>query len=315
MEKRTSVVQRISDRIIAASFRVRNRQNIYVISAYAPTEIADEEEKHQFYNCLHEAMQQRPGGEMPHILGDFNAQVQQNTKYQQNIGSNAIGRKTTDNGERLLGFCQMYALALINTFENIPKPRTHAQEEQVTQLNTWKSPTGFQTQIDFIVLPKYIPVIMLEILYDLDYASDHSMLVATLCYQPSASQTKAKKTNICNLELCSIESEKYKRILQNITKSLPKTENVEHEWEQLKNTLLKAEELTSTDVERKKLPTWFNEEAIEAIQCRKDAYAKMRKSDRQEEESIKNKEIYLQCRKKATRTCHNAKRKHLRPKA
>ena len=110
----------INDRLILARFK-QHMFNVSIIAAYAPTEVATNETKSQFYLDLQDAFDSVPGGDMLYIMGDFNAEVGgEHDTWKNVIGNYALGQ-INDNGHRLLEFCRLNKLCIPSTFFNGPE--------------------------------------------------------------------------------------------------------------------------------------------------------------------------------------------------
>lgn len=78
------------------------------------------------------------------LLGDFNAQVGKERKFQTTVGKYPAHKRTNKNGERLIKLCKAYNLKLMSTnFRKHPKNQ-----------KTWKSPNQSQGefQIDHVAI-------------------------------------------------------------------------------------------------------------------------------------------------------------------
>lgn len=144
-----------------------------VIVAYAPTEVADEEDKEEFYSALQTAVEDIPRHDVLLLLGDFNAQVGSNNENRERImGQHGTGQ-LNDNGERLIGFCEENTLVLGGTL---------FAHKTIHKL-TWTSPDGrTQNQIDHIVInSKWKRSLQdVRVMRNADVGSDHNLLVAKL---------------------------------------------------------------------------------------------------------------------------------------
>jgi exonuclease III len=99
----------ISDRMCKIRFKGRFR-NVTLISAYAPTEDSQEENKHAFYNQLHRECSKIRKYDMLLILGDFNAQIRTEAFIKNVAGKYTLHTETNDNGKMLS------ELAMANNF-------------------------------------------------------------------------------------------------------------------------------------------------------------------------------------------------------
>ncbi|XP_062521774.1 craniofacial development protein 2-like [Corticium candelabrum] len=101
----------ISLRILRADF-VTDKGILNVIVGYAPTEIFEEIVKDEFYQQLHVAMHKT--GSLVVVLGDFNARL--GTVVSKVVGQFDLSQSTSDNGVRLIEFCQAHNLEITNIF-------------------------------------------------------------------------------------------------------------------------------------------------------------------------------------------------------
>ena len=104
--------------------------NITVIQVYAPTSNAEEAEVEQFYEDLQDLLELTPQKDVLFIIQDWNAKVgRQETPGV--TGKFGLGIQN-EAGQRLIEFCQEYALVIANNLFQQHKRR----------LYIWTSPDG-----------------------------------------------------------------------------------------------------------------------------------------------------------------------------
>ena len=108
------------------------RQTIqyHVIQAYAPTSNAEEAEVEWFYEDLQDLLELTPKNDVLFIIGDWNAKVR--SQETPGITSKFGLGIWNETGQRLIDFCQEYALVIAITLLQQHKRR----------LYTWTSPDG-----------------------------------------------------------------------------------------------------------------------------------------------------------------------------
>jgi len=84
-----------------------------VIAAYAPTLLASDEDKDEFYQQLSD-LSCIPAGHDIALLGDFNARIDADS-WTTVIGRFGVG-KINENGQRLLELCSLLNLSVPSTF-------------------------------------------------------------------------------------------------------------------------------------------------------------------------------------------------------
>jgi len=105
----------INDRMMTLQLNLRRNRKATLISAYAPTSLADHQEKEQFYSNLDMVLSGIPKSAKIMILGDFNARVgKDHHVWKKIIGKDGTG-KLNSNGEMLLTKCAEHSLAITNT--------------------------------------------------------------------------------------------------------------------------------------------------------------------------------------------------------
>ena len=107
-----------SKRLISAQFQM-GENKLHVISAYAPTEEATDEEKQAFHDALQTVIEQVPSRDTLVIGGEFNAQVggESPELWEGHLGKFARPReRCTDNGHRLLTACVSNDLVIRSMF-------------------------------------------------------------------------------------------------------------------------------------------------------------------------------------------------------
>ena len=111
--------QAVSSRVLAAEFLTKVVPLLIVV-AYAPTDQDSTEEKDQFYSDLDHVMSNGNGLAM--VMGDFNASV--NERMKRVDGPHGLGRRTSDNGERLIFFANANGMGISKT-PFFPHKRIH----------------------------------------------------------------------------------------------------------------------------------------------------------------------------------------------
>ena len=142
-----SLIERkaVNERIIMARFQEK-RDKTTTIQAYAPSEDTKEAEEDKFYDQLQNTINSIPSYSINILIGGMNAQVSNNRQgVNHAIGSHATARRTNDNGERLLLFCNINNLCIGNTYfehKNIHK-------------KTWRlSDRNTSNEIEYIYISK-----------------------------------------------------------------------------------------------------------------------------------------------------------------
>ena len=110
--------QAVSSRILTAEFLTKVGP-LCVVVVYAPTDQCRTEEKDHFYSDLDSVMTR--ANSLTIVMGDFNATVGE--AVQKVVGPRGLGRRTNDNGERLVSFVTRSGVCITNTF--FPHKRIH----------------------------------------------------------------------------------------------------------------------------------------------------------------------------------------------
>jgi len=134
----------VSDRIITMRLPLINGRFVTLVSVYAPTMDAAEDEKLDFYLSLREIVRRIPLADKVIILGDFNARVGRDFETWTVMGKHGVG-KCNSNGLMLLQFCSEMGFYVGNTmFQQKNKYKT-----------TWMHPGSKQWHmIDYVLVRK-----------------------------------------------------------------------------------------------------------------------------------------------------------------
>ena len=141
-----------SSRLVSAKVQLSSKQTgkLHVLSCYAPTRAASRIEKDEFYNLLHQALDEIPSSEMFIVLGDFNARVGSREKAKEDDvwsevrGPHGFG-KCNDSGKELLALLARIESIICNTW--FKKKDIYKQ--------TWKHPKSKLWHcIDYAIMRK-----------------------------------------------------------------------------------------------------------------------------------------------------------------
>lgn len=162
-----------NDRVLSARLRGIG-YNITLIQVYAPTSVASEEEKEEFYATLQQALDACNQSDRIIIMGDFNSKVGSIKDEMEKgiVGSHGLGERN-ESGEGLVEFAITNNLTITNTMFKTHKRR----------LYTWTSPDGeTKNQIDYILTNRRwkTSVTAARTLPGADCGTDHELLMAEI---------------------------------------------------------------------------------------------------------------------------------------
>lgn len=193
----------VSERIISARFHSRIKK-VSIIQCYAPTEVAEDLAKDEFYEQLTSTLMNTPRSDIVILMGDFNAKIGttiNNQQYRGIIGAHGMDTATNNNGERLTGICMEHSLSVGGTL--FPHKEIHKY--------TWTSPDGrTRNQIDHICISKKWRSSLRDVRTrrGADIGSDHMLVTGDirirLSSQPNNNPGRPRKLNIRNLKNTTI---------------------------------------------------------------------------------------------------------------
>ena len=104
-----------NERIIGIDIDLKHKQ-ISLIQVYAPQQGRPVREKEEFYENLQDTYEEAPFKENIIILGDLNGHIgTERTGIGNIIGAFSIGNRNNE-GERLIDFCVLNSLSIMNTY-------------------------------------------------------------------------------------------------------------------------------------------------------------------------------------------------------
>jgi hypothetical protein len=210
--------------------------NITLINAYAPTEDKTEEIKEQFFDYLQSIVDKVPKSDLIIILGDVNAKLGKEPAYQKITGKHTLHEETNRNGELLCDFAAANNMIVMST---------QFQHKQIHK-GTWRSPDyNIINQTDHVLLNQNNKEAIEEVrsLRGPNIDSDHFLLKTTLKQKlPNIYKKKPilltewNKTNIQDPS----KLRQYRTSLHNKLKNTPDTNNINEEWERMKEAIMDA---------------------------------------------------------------------------
>jgi len=192
---RTSLLSRfpesptaVSERLMTLRIQLAKGRHLTLISAYAPTLVADDAAKDRFYDDLHRTLRSIPRSDKIFLLGDFNARVGADFHaWGDIIGKHGVGN-INSNGVRLLNTCSEFDLIITNTIF-----------QQRNQLKTtWMHPRSKHWHLlDYVMVRRSDrkDVLLTRVMRGAECWTDHRMVRSTVRLQirPLAHKHKPKK--------------------------------------------------------------------------------------------------------------------------
>jgi endonuclease/exonuclease/phosphatase family metal-dependent hydrolase len=144
-----------------------------MVQCYAPTDVADLQEKERFYSQLNSVVEKIPKGDIQIHLGDFNAKIgSENMDLERVMGRHGLGQMS-ENGELFVEFCGNNNMVIGGSlFPNRPAHKV-----------TWVSRDGrTENQIDHICISRKWRRSLLDVRNkrSADIASDHHLVIGEI---------------------------------------------------------------------------------------------------------------------------------------
>jgi endonuclease/exonuclease/phosphatase family metal-dependent hydrolase len=280
-------------------------RNVTLISAHAPTNEKDDQEKESFYEDLEEVYNRIPRYDMVIIMGDFNAKIGKQEYQQQVTGPYSIHDINNENGNMLTQFATRNKLMVKSTM--FPHKHIH--------LGTWKIPgTNEVNQIDHVLVTSRhsSSVIDIRSCRGPNCDSDHYLVKIKVRERIANAQTvprrKTRRWEVEKLNKDTVRREKYQQALKsNLKPAREEGEgSVQKTWEQLEMAIKAAAGETLGEVKNRRNVEWFDEECAAYISEKNRARQKMI-----HKETRSNYEEYREWRRKTNRLCKRKKRENM----
>ena len=192
---------RISDHLLTARVNC-GIIRMTIVVCYAPTDVAEAEEKDQFYQSFEEVLQSVHMHDLHVVIGDFNARVgNMRNGFKLFLGPHAVPGPTNDNGQRLLDTCMCAANNLVIGGSLFLHRLIHKY--------TWTSSAGTRprAQLDHVLINTWWRRSLLDCstYWGADIGSDHDLVVAKLRFK-LANANRPKTTRRLDMEKLRDES-------------------------------------------------------------------------------------------------------------
>ncbi|CAG4959526.1 unnamed protein product [Colias eurytheme] len=294
----------VSERIITARFNSRVRK-ITIVQCYAPTNVAAEEYKDDFYSTLHKTLRKIRKQDIVIVMGDLNAKVgSHNLNCEKHMGKHGLGTRN-DNGERFVEFCQNHDLVIGGTL--FPHKDVHKY--------SWVSPDGTtRNQIDHLAISRTWRSSLLDVRNrrGADIDSDHLLMIAEVrlkvaSVKRSSNASKlGRRYDVSKLREPEVRR-KFALELRNRFSGLTlDANNIDEAWNHIKT----AYQTTSSAVlghRTKKRDEWISRDTWDLIKARRELHLKILAScDDNERASLRDN--YRQLRRSIYRSTRSDRR-------
>lgn len=296
----------VSPRILTARFNSKGRK-VTILQCYAPTNLADAEEKEDFYEQLQAVLDRTPRRDLRILMGDLNAKVgTDNTNRELIMGKHGTGTQN-ENGELFAEFCTSNDLVIGGTI--FPHKTIHK--------TTWTSPNGrTENQIDHITIGRKWRRSLHDVraMRGADAASDHNLVIAVIKVKLKAYRDQAErpthKYNVHSLKE-SVKMTDFRCNIKNRFSALDtlSDETVEDHWHILRETW------TSTCKEvlgkrRRKQKEWLTTDTWDLITQRKHLKDQIIQTQDQEHKQDLQAQ-YWDINRQVKRSARNDKRRYI----
>jgi len=273
----------ISSRVIVARFHGHGR-DISIIQAYAPTCASSEDEIEEFYATLQTAFGIAKKHDVRIVMGDFNAKVGTDSETWKGVlGHHGYGDEN-ERGERLLEFCQLNKLSIMNTWfqhKNTRKWTWTAPEKTspVAPESRRKTDVTPRNMIDFVMVDQRWRSSFTDTrsFPSATIGSDHSLVLSNVRLRFRIQQAKVVRARIDIEKLIQEPSvrQNYQIALSNrFAKLETLPDDVNKALEIVNNTIQEAAKET-IGCKRKKIKPWISEEVLMLTDQRREIKAKL----------------------------------------
>ncbi|XP_019619862.1 PREDICTED: uncharacterized protein LOC109466573 [Branchiostoma belcheri] len=254
----------VDNRLLMARLRHKHG-NISIIVAYAPTEVASEEDKDSFYIKLSALTSGISRHDIIWVLGDLNAATGSDRRgFEHCLGPHGVG-ECNDNGRRLLEYCSSHRLRTERSF--FPHKRIHSM--------TWISNDHYTTkEVDHILTTsRWHSSSDCRVLRSAEFGNtDHRLLALTVALrlEKTTTQHKQRKYDVARLQSQEVV-DRFQLDLQNRFSVLADVDDdTEKIWEDLKEGLTSsATKVVGHKRTRKK--DLLSEETLQVVEARREA--------------------------------------------
>ena len=273
-----------SERILV--MHLNGNPKVCIISAYAPTETADDGEKDSFYADMTELLESIPPHTITIFAGDLNARIggDSHITNPRVVGNHCYHENTNDNGTRLIRLCEMASLRPAHSwFPNRP-----------TRLRTFRSPKGEYYQLDHIMFSTkwWTSVKDCRAYNTSNIGSDHKIVSATfkLCLR----KTKTPANPRCAFMTEKLKSPEVKQefnlevknrfeTLFDYASDARTTDHIQRRANALNSALESACENILGKRTKSKYPSWISSKTLHQINKEGECKAKFKRTQKNED--------------------------------
>ena len=287
-----SLPQGVSDRIMTLSLSLDNNKSATLVSCYAPTMYATQQETDDFYDQLRAVISKVSFSDKLILMGDFNARVgSDHYTWPGILGNGGVG-KMNSNGLHLLSLCREFDLTISNTlFQQSNQRKT-----------TWMHPRSKNWHMIDYVITRRRDVKDFRItrsFHSTCYLSDHALLRSKVSFKlarkrPIISSTIPKRINVLPLKSNDKRIELSAK-LESSLDSVSITDDIETSWKALKDAAYTSS-LEVLGLPVRKHQDWFDDNNTEVQSLIK----KMHDSHKtwiNDKNSSRKKRAYQECKK------------------
>ncbi|KAK0151713.1 Craniofacial development protein 2 [Merluccius polli] len=241
----------ISERLMTLRIPLVNNRFATLLSAYAPTLPSDNETKDRFYQSLDEALCKIPKTDKIFMLGDFNAQVGQNSRIWSGVLSrHGIGHAKS-NGMRLRTLCSKHSLTITNTIF----------QQKAKYKASWMHPRSKDWHlIDYIIVrhSNIRDVLITRAMRGAECWTDHRMIMAKVHMKRGPNGRRLDCTRLKNTEARNDFRSCLAGRLQELELSSSSENTIEQKWTSISSALHKAAAQTIS-YKSKNHQDWFDD--------------------------------------------------------